>query len=128
MNRLDARQVQLVVLPAVGVENCDLTPPTGHAYLVISVYGFHNEGAALNCLWAYDDGLGGGFRNLQTSGSVASGVFHHFYSATGAQTRDSFVLRAGQTLRWNAALLGAAKQGCLVAVVDEWVGETPYVG
>lgn len=107
----------------------DLTPGVGSAQVITSAYGFHNEGAPLTCLWALDDGRGGGFRDLVNAAALASGVFTHLYDGIlGMRAAQPLILRAGQILRFNAAAISGAHIPVIVAIVDEYVGETPYDG
>jgi hypothetical protein len=127
--RLLCKQRVVVVLGTAAVAAVDLTPPVGHAYVITSAYGFHNEGAPLQCLWAMDDGRGGGFRDLVIAAALASGAFTHLYDGLlGMRAAQPLVLRATQSLRFNAAGISGAHLPVIVAILDDYAGETPYDG
>lgn len=119
----------MVVLGTAAVAAVDLVPPTGETYVITAAYGFHNEGAPLTCLWALDDGRGGGFRDIVGAAALASGVFTHLYDGLlGMRGAQPLILRATQILRFNAAAISGAHLPVIVAMVDNYVGETPYDG
>jgi hypothetical protein len=125
MNRLLARQRLFVVTNAVQAY-VDLTPPVGSAYEVVWASGSHDEGAPLNCLWALEAPAGGTFRDLCNTFALASATLSQFYASCYFQA--PLVLRYGMSLRFATALKTAGKIAIITVDVNEWLGETPYVG
>jgi hypothetical protein len=124
-SRLEARQRSVIQSEPTAVY-ADITPLVGQAWQIIAGYGYHDEGAPLTCLWALDSGDGSGFRDLCLGAALASGVYRHVYADVPCQL--PLILRFGQTLRWNCAAKTPTKHAVIVLVIDEIVGETPYVG
>jgi len=124
--RLEAKQRTIVLTDATLADNIDATPGNGRAWRILSGYGWHDEGAPLNCVYALDDLGAGGYRDLCPAANVASGVFMPLY--TNVHCQDALVLRGGQTLRFNAAGKTVGHNVVIVLFVDEVLGETAYVG
>jgi hypothetical protein len=126
MNRLLLRQRRVLVIEPTAVY-ADASPALGTAWIINAGYGWHDEGGPLSCLWAYDDGLGGGFRNLCAAAALATTTYRHLY-ADIPNGNWPFILRYGQTIRWNCAAKTAGKNAVIELLVDEALGETAYVG
>jgi hypothetical protein len=131
MNRLEAQQQTIVVIGLGADIYADYTPGVGEAVDILAAYAYHNEGANLDSLWAYNDGVVG-MRDLCQATAVVSGNFYQLYgynpAPLGMHTHKSLLLRWGQTLRVAAAAKTAGKIWVLVLFVDKYKGETPYVG
>jgi len=125
-NRLLAQQLLIVTVGAGATAYVDYTPAVGEAVEIINAYGYHDEGAALNCLWALN--TSGGMRDMTASASIASAAFDFFYPRTGIPTHKTLILRWGQTLRWATLAKTAGKIAVMVLLVDKYKGETPYDG
>jgi hypothetical protein len=126
MNRLEAQQDSVIVVGLGTDLYVDYVCPLGHAVMITHVYGFHNEGGNLNCLYQLDTDNGLGFIDLCQQTTYGSGIYHQLYSTVF--TPSVFLLRGGQTLRWRMNGKTAGKIGTLVLIVDRYKGETAYGG
>lgn len=124
IERLDARQRWVVVVEGGVPVYAGITPAAGCAYKIIAAYGYHEEGANLNCYWTIDVGDGVGYTDLSDAAALGSGVKAQLY--TNVPTRESLVLMAGMQLRFVALLKTNTKNVAIRALVEEIRGFDTY--
>jgi hypothetical protein len=121
--RLEAKQRWLVLAESGAPVFVTYSPPIGTAVKIITGYGYHNEGAPLTCAFLIVDS--GGERDLHTAAALASGPFMQLYDVV--KCAEPIVLRFGMGIKFSCAAKTNGKSAVIVLLVDEILGETPYV-
>jgi hypothetical protein len=103
----------------------DWITPVGCVDKIIAAYGFHNDVAARNCLFALQQGAGLAMRDITTPVLLASGAYSHLYTEwTG---RLPLILRAGHTLRFGVSALGGGKTASMIVTFERQKGHETYI-
>jgi purine nucleoside permease len=123
VSRFQLRQTYQFITGAAGVDRVEYTVPAGKAVRVIQAAGFHDDVAAR----ALDYRIVFGAVDYITgsSTSVAANIIAPLYGST-ARPCESYILRAGMTLRLYAWSLGAGKFVTMHVALEELLGEDTY--
>jgi hypothetical protein len=95
---------------------------------ILEAWALHTAGAPALCYWSINDVVPPwNVTRLCATFTLASGVRSHLHDAVRLAPRSRFVLHTGQELILYAAVAPGTNMQ-ISTLIDEYVGETPYVG
>lgn len=103
----------------------DFSAPLGYVRRILAAYGYHDDVAARDCMFAIQQGAGVAMRDLFTAVSIAASVKQHLYSNCFFQ--EPITLRQDQKLRFVVGSLGAGKKAIMVVCYEEQRGHELYI-